>query len=85
MSAEQRVWHAGWRVDLGATLWPLVRGTGDPAHRMDPAGGFWRACRTPDGPGTLHLRAVDGVVTAQAWGAGAGWLLERVRISAFEA
>jgi 3-methyladenine DNA glycosylase/8-oxoguanine DNA glycosylase len=80
VTGTERVWDAGRRVDLGSTLWPLVRGSGDPAHRADPAGGFWRACLTPDGPGTLRLRALDGVVTARAWGAGADWLLEHVPV-----
>jgi 3-methyladenine DNA glycosylase/8-oxoguanine DNA glycosylase len=34
----------------------------------------WRATHTPDGPGTIHLRADGG---AEAWGPGAGWLLDR--------
>ncbi|MDT4937167.1 MAG: hypothetical protein QOG80_838, partial [Pseudonocardiales bacterium] len=62
------------------TLHPLVRGAGDPAHRIDPSGGFWRACATPGGDGTLHLRAADSVVTARAWGPGASWLLDRVPV-----
>ena len=74
----QRVWNAGRPVDLAATLGPLVRGTGDPAHRFDPSGRFWWACRTPDGPGTLTLSGAGPVVTAEAWGEGAAWLVERV-------
>lgn len=73
-----RDWDAGRPVDLGATLGPLRRGASDPAHRADGDGWFWRASRTPDGLGTLALRTVGPVVTARAWGAGAGWLLERV-------
>jgi hypothetical protein len=66
-------------VDLAATLGPLFRGTGDPAHRRDADGRFWWAALTPDGAGTLTLAAAaPGVVHAQAWGPGAGWLLERV-------
>lgn len=71
-------WDAGRPVDLRATLGPLRRGTGDPAHRFDDAGRFWRACRTPDGPGTVALAASGPRVRAQAWGSGAGWLLARV-------
>jgi 3-methyladenine DNA glycosylase/8-oxoguanine DNA glycosylase len=74
----ERTWDAGRPLDLRATLRPLVRGTHDPAHRFDQTGRFWWACRTPDGPGTLTLTARDGRVHAQAWGAGAAWLLERV-------
>jgi len=77
-SADELVWDAGRRVDLLSTLGPLVRGAGDPAHRVDAAGGFWRACVTPHGAGTLQLRAAGSVVTARAWGPGAAWLLEGV-------
>ncbi len=45
---------------------------------MGAAAGVWRTARTPDGPGTQHLRvfAADASVKAQAWGPGAQWLLE---------
>jgi endonuclease III len=76
----RRVWDAGHPVDLGATLGPLRRGTGDPAHRFDPAGRFWWAVGTPDGPGTLAVAAAGPVVTAEAWGAGAAWLLDRLPV-----
>jgi len=72
----QRVWPAGRPVDLGATLGPLRRGTGDPAHRFDPAGRFWWAARTPAGPGTLAVAAAGPSVSAEAWGPGAEWLLD---------
>jgi endonuclease III len=73
----QRRWQAGRPVDLVSTLGPLVRGPGDPAHRF-AADGFWWACTTPAGPGTLRLAAHAGVVDATAWGAGAAWLLDHV-------
>lgn len=76
--ARERVWDAGRPVDVGATLGHLRRGTGDPAHLLDAAGVFWWACDTPDGAGTLRLRAAGGVVSARSWGPGAGWLLDRV-------
>ena len=34
----ERVWPAGRPVDVLGTLSPLVRGAGDPAHRVDEAG-----------------------------------------------
>jgi 3-methyladenine DNA glycosylase/8-oxoguanine DNA glycosylase len=74
----KRIWDARRPVDLLATLGPLLRGTGDPAHRVDDAGRFWWACRTPDGPGTLVLHAAGPVVDGRAWGAGAAWLLDRL-------
>src|SRR5579875_2042380 len=73
----ERTWDPGRPLDLRATLQPLRRGTGDPAHRLDETG-FWRACATPDGDGTLRLTAQGGRVHATAWGPGATWLLDRV-------
>ncbi|MFN2518155.1 MAG: DNA-3-methyladenine glycosylase [Jatrophihabitantaceae bacterium] len=77
-ASRERGWDAGRPVDLGATLGPLRRGTGDPAHRFDATGVFWWACATPDGAGTLAVRAAGNLVSARSWGAGAEWLLERV-------
>jgi len=75
----ERVWDARRPVDLAGTLWPLRRGAGDPAHRVDPTGVFWWSCRTPDGAGTVAVAAQSGsAVEASAWGAGAQWLLDRV-------
>ena len=67
-------------LDAGRTLAPLRRGAGDPAFRVDPLGAVWRAVRTPAGPGTVRLavRRGAGEVEAQAWGAGAEWLLDHV-------
>jgi 3-methyladenine DNA glycosylase/8-oxoguanine DNA glycosylase len=76
----QRDWDAGRPVDVPATLWPLRRGPGDPAHQVTADGRFWWACGTPDGPGTLALQAAGSRVVAQAWGAGAGWLLDRLPV-----
>lgn len=75
MTAQQ--WDAGRPVDLRATLMPLVRGSADPVHRFVD-GRFWWAAATPGGAGTLALAAKGTVVSAQAWGDGAGWLLDRV-------
>jgi 3-methyladenine DNA glycosylase/8-oxoguanine DNA glycosylase len=75
---QQRVWDAGRPVDLRATLGPLRRGAGDPAHRVGADGRFWWACATPAGPATLALASARQQVTAHAWGTGAGWALDRV-------
>jgi 3-methyladenine DNA glycosylase/8-oxoguanine DNA glycosylase len=72
-----RIWDAGRPIDIRGTLQPLVRGTGDPAHRVID-GRFWWACATPEGDGTLSLAARGSTVSAAAWGAGADWLLARV-------
>ena len=74
----RRSWPAGRPVDLGAPLGPLRRGAGDPAHRVDPSGRFWWAARTPAGPGTIAIAATGPSVNAEAWGAGAEWLLDRL-------
>jgi 3-methyladenine DNA glycosylase/8-oxoguanine DNA glycosylase len=58
-------------IDLALTMGPIAHGRGDPTIHF-AADGIWRATRTPDGPATIHLRAVDGGVSVEAWGAGAG-------------
>ncbi len=75
-----RAVRAARPVPLGAVVGIFRRGAGDPTSRRDDTG-WWFAWRTPDGPVTLRLEAPGGVteeVTARAWGAGAGWMLERV-------
>lgn len=59
-------------VELGATLWPLAHGTGDPAMRFG-ADGAWRATRTPGGAATLNIRSLAADrLSVRAWGPGAG-------------
>src|SRR6187455_2525930 len=77
-----RTWSPGRPLDLGATLGPLRRGSGDPTFRYDSAarrgGGLWCTTRTPDGAATLRLtvRAAEGEVVGTAWGDGAAWVLD---------
>ncbi|ORT53616.1 3-methyladenine DNA glycosylase [Streptomyces sp. CB03238] len=73
-----RSWTPPWPLDLGLALGPLRRGPGDPTFRTAPDGSVWRATRTPEGPGTLRVAARGGTVEAEAWGAGAQWLLDRL-------
>ncbi len=88
-----REWLAPFEVDIRLVLGVHRRGPGDPAYRVDAAGAIWRTMLTPDGPGTLRVtsrrthgpgpdgRDTDGpgtLVTGQAWGPGAGWLLDRL-------
>ena len=87
---SERQWRAPFAVDVGGVLSVHRRGYRDPAFATDQAGAIWRACRTPDGAGTVRItwrpvelgdrtgRARGTLVTARAWGAGAGWLLEAV-------
>ena len=84
----ERRWQAPFAVDVSGVLSVHRRGYGDPAFAADADGAIWRASRTPDGPGTLRIasrtvasddRTKDARVTivrAQAWGPGAGWLLD---------
>ena len=62
-------------LDLRAVLGPLVRGAADPTTRV-AAGAAIRASVTPDGPGSIEIRVLDGVVRAWAWGPGARFLLD---------
>lgn len=78
-TARHRVWRPVTPLDIGATWGTLRRGAGDPAWTV-AGGALWRGVRTPAGPATLRLprRTPDAPVAAQAWGAGADWLLERL-------
>ncbi|MFD5134363.1 DNA-3-methyladenine glycosylase family protein [Streptomyces olindensis] len=73
-----RDWVPDGPLDLGLVLGPLRRGPADPTFRAMPDGSVWRASRTPAGPGTLRVCAYGGGVRGEAWGPGAGWLLERL-------
>ncbi len=77
-AGAELIWTPGYPLDLRLTLGPLLRGQGDPTQRVDAAGRWWRACRTPDGPGTLVIAAAGERIHARAWGPGAGWLLSSV-------
>lgn len=57
-------------------LRPLVRGAGDLCLRRG-ASGWWRATRSPYGPGLSNV-APDGVdLVITSWGPGADWLTEQ--------
>ena len=66
------------RVDLRRTLFPLIRGGGDPTTRVNGPT-VWRAVRTADGTATLRLSQFDrSTVDAEAWGPGADRAIEEV-------
>lgn len=60
-------------LDLRRTLAPIGLAWG----RFEPDG-WWRAARTPDGPATLRVSRPGASVRCEAWGPGAGWMLDRV-------
>ncbi|QRP51189.1 DNA-3-methyladenine glycosylase [Amycolatopsis sp. FDAARGOS 1241] len=71
-------WRPSFALDLAAVLSPLSRGRGSLNFRGE-RGVWWLAANTPSGAGTLALlRRPDGVVEAEAWGAGADFLLDGV-------
>jgi 3-methyladenine DNA glycosylase/8-oxoguanine DNA glycosylase len=58
-------------VDVRRTLFPLIRGCGDPTTRVDGAT-VRRALRTEDGPATVRLTQLDRhEIEVEAWGPGA--------------
>ena len=75
-----REWLLPYAVNAALMLSVHRRGGGDPAYAVDVAGAVWRTSLTPDGPATLRVRwrpdPGGTKVTAQAWGPGAGWLLD---------
>ena len=75
-----REWQPPFDVDLRLTLSVHRHGGRDPAYHVDAAGAVWRTSLTPEGPGTLRVisRAAGPgpLVTGQAWGPGAAWLLD---------
>jgi 3-methyladenine DNA glycosylase/8-oxoguanine DNA glycosylase len=73
-----REWLVPFPVDVPLTLSAHRHGGGDPTYATDAAGAVWRTSLTPEGPGTLRVRPRGPVVAAQAWGRGAGWLLDRL-------
>lgn len=73
-----REWPLPFTVDVPLTLSVHRRGPRDPAYATDAAGGIWRTSLTPEGPGTLRVTVRRALVTGQAWGPGAAWLLDRL-------
>ena len=75
MSAR-RVLRTG-DIDVANTLQMIGIYRADPTFRRGP-NQFAKAVLTPEGPGTMRLSwSGAGELTAEAWGDGADWLLER--------
>jgi endonuclease III len=75
-AGARREWLAPFGVDVRLTLSVHRRGGGDPAYRVDAGGAVWRTSLTPQGPGTLRVSSRGPAVIGEAWGPGAGWLLD---------
>ncbi|MCT2586233.1 DNA-3-methyladenine glycosylase family protein [Actinophytocola gossypii] len=73
-----RTFTPGFALELATVLAPLRRGPGDPAFRRTDTGVTWLAANTADGPGTLALHRRAGEVVGEAWGPGAGVLLDGI-------
>jgi 3-methyladenine DNA glycosylase/8-oxoguanine DNA glycosylase len=73
--AQVRTWTPPFPVDVPLVLGVHRHGGGDPTYRAE-SGAIWRTSLTPDGPATMRVTVARPVVTAQAWGPGAAWLLE---------
>ncbi len=63
-------------VELSTTVGVHREGRYDPTTIVT-ATEVWRAARTPDGPGTLHLARRSGAFHVRTWGPGGDWLGER--------
>jgi 3-methyladenine DNA glycosylase/8-oxoguanine DNA glycosylase len=61
-------------LDLDLTLGLLQRGPSDPTIRFGNHE-VWRAARTPEGPASLRLHLTGPDLSAEAWGAGASWMI----------
>ncbi len=75
MSVE-RTMPVGHRYDFRRTIGVLRCGRYDPSTRLT-RDEFWRASRTPQGPGTILLRHGGGQLTATGYGPGGPWLVDR--------
>ena len=80
VTPRTRVWRPEWPCPVGLVLSHHRRGPADPTYRRTPDGSIWRGIRTPEGTTTLRVRADpdEGTVTADAWGDGAEWVLDRL-------
>ncbi|MFE2679260.1 DNA-3-methyladenine glycosylase family protein [Streptomyces hygroscopicus] len=72
----RRTWSPSGPYDLARNLGVLRRGPGDPAFQVGADGAYWRASRTPAGPGTLRIAHEGARIEGRAWGPGAEWLLD---------
>lgn len=75
-----RSWRPDWPCAVAANLAPYRHGGGDPTFARVADGSIVMARNTPEGAGTLAVRALpaEGLVEGQAWGDGAEWLLDRL-------
>lgn len=75
-----RTWWPSWPCPAGRILAAHRRGAGDPTYRVLGDGRHARGIRTPEGLASLVV-STDigaGAVSADAWGPGADWVLDRL-------
>jgi len=75
-----RTWWPSWPCPAGRILAVHRRGAGDPTYRVLGDGRHARGIRTPVGLASLVV-STDigaGAVSADAWGPGADWVLDRL-------
>jgi len=56
-----------------------LRGSLARLHGRYARDGWWLTGRTPEGPGTLHVRRDNEGIHGEVWGDGGDWLLERLQ------
>lgn len=61
-------------IDVPLDLRPTLR----PLHGRFGDDGWWLAARTTDGPASLRVRRTRTKLIGESWGAGSGWLLQRL-------
>lgn len=73
------MWRPPFPLSVRLTLDNLRHGGGDPCHLVTGDGVVWRTSRLDTGPVTYRIeQSADGAVAAQAWGDGAGELIESI-------
>lgn len=76
MSESSRRHALDGPYDLGRSLLLGDLGRQNPMHARPHEAELARACWTPDGPASFHVRVMADAVEATAWGPGRAWVLD---------